>query len=76
MGTERATIIVAADVLAEREAADRWLKDNQHYLTYRSEDEGCGCCVHIWNVEGPADVIRTLPPEIRGAEGGESCGNV
>lgn len=48
----------------EVRAAERWLADYRAALTFVSDDEGCGCCVRLWRVEGPADVIATLPPDI------------
>ncbi len=49
----------------EVRAAEGWLTEHRAALTFVSDDEGCGCCVHLWRVEGPADVIATLPPSIR-----------
>jgi hypothetical protein len=60
----RATIIVAADAPDEREAAEAWFAKWSSQLQYRSENTGCGCCVDIWDVEGPDEVIAEIPVEI------------
>jgi hypothetical protein len=62
----RATIIVSTDQPSEADAVDAWLAVWGARLAHRSEDLGCGCCVHIWNVEGPAEAIAALPESVRG----------
>ena len=32
-----------------------------------SENEGCGCCVDIWTITGPAEARTELPTELVGA---------
>lgn len=61
----RATIIVALDVGEEVQAAKRWFADWRSMLTHVSENEGCGCCVDIYNVEGPAAAIAAIPSGLR-----------
>jgi len=34
-------------------------------LTFRSENQGCGCCVNMWNVEGPDEALAALPLTIK-----------
>ena len=48
-------------------AGRTWLAANRRDLTHVSENQGCGCCVDIWDVEGPADVLDTLPDSLRSA---------
>jgi hypothetical protein len=60
----RAEICVQTDRPDDVRAAKRWLELHRAELTFVSDDEGCGCCVHTWRVEGPADVVGSLPPEI------------
>lgn len=62
----RATIIANSDVASEVDDATKWLENWREKLAHISEDEGCGCCVHIWNVEGPEEVIRTIPLHLKG----------
>jgi hypothetical protein len=32
-----------------------------------SDNQGCGCCVDIWDVQGPRAALDELPPSMRGA---------
>ncbi len=57
----RASICALVDNAGEVELAEGWLRDNESSLTYVSEMNGCGCCVFMWDIEGPADVVKTLP---------------
>ncbi|WP_299218402.1 hypothetical protein [uncultured Aquimarina sp.] len=41
-----------------------WIHKNKNTLTYISEDEGCGCCVNIFRVEGEIKILETFPKEI------------
>jgi hypothetical protein len=61
----RATIVVSVEAPGEAEAIGAWFAKWGDALRYRSEDTGCGCCVHIWNVDGPGDAIAELPLEVR-----------
>lgn len=63
----RATIIVAVDFPEEMQAAEEWFARWRDSLTYVSENEGCGCCVNIWNVEGPSEAFDALPGAIHGS---------
>ena len=59
-----AQIIVAVDQPTEVTAFKTWLAANESRLTYISDKTGCGCCVDIYDVEGPEEVLRTIPPAI------------
>jgi hypothetical protein len=61
----RATIIADADRLDQLAAADAWLAKWKTHLDYCSPNVGCGCCVEMWEIAGPAEVIETLPAIIR-----------
>ena len=61
----RTTIIASADRLDELAAADAWFARWGRELTYRSEDRGCGCCIEMWDVEGPSEAIEALPSQLR-----------
>lgn len=39
-------------------------------LTCRSENQGCGCWVNVWDVEGPDEALAALPSSIRDSEEG------
>lgn len=64
-GLRRATICVVYDNPAEVRAARAWLDQHRPELSFVSDDEGCGCCVSMWRVEGPAEILDTLPADIR-----------
>jgi hypothetical protein len=64
MSQERATIIVSVGEPGQAEIAEAWFAKWRPQLTYCSENTGCGCCVDIWDVEGPYLAIKELPPEL------------
>lgn len=57
----RATLIVSVDEPREVAAAEAWFARWRPHLRYCSENTGCGCCVHIWDVEAPAGAVADLP---------------
>ena len=61
----RATICVIVNDCGEVEAGRKWLATNRRCLTRVSENRGCGCCVDLWDVEGPREVLATLPDSLR-----------
>lgn len=65
--TIRATIIVGSDRADDVHAADAWLATWRLQLSFVSDNKGCGCCVHIWEIEGPRSVIEQIPTAIRGS---------
>ena len=62
----RATIVVSTDQPREAAAVEAWFAVWGAHLAHRSDDQGCGCCVHIWDVDGPVEAIAALPPAVRG----------
>ncbi len=58
---KRATIIAAVDVQDEVAAVEAWFSRWGAHLTCCSEDYGCGCCIAMWDVEGPAEAIAEIP---------------
>jgi hypothetical protein len=58
---QRRTICVLVDSPDEVQAVDAWLAKWRDKLTYLSPNEGCGCCVDIYRVEGPAEAITEIP---------------
>lgn len=61
----KATILASTDEPEEVAAARAFLEQWRGQLHFVSEDQGCGCCVHIWEVEGPAEVVARIPARIR-----------
>jgi hypothetical protein len=57
----RAQIVVCVDQPDEVRAVVAWFDRWRDGLTAVSENSGCGCCVDIWDVEGPAGVLAELP---------------
>ena len=60
----RITIIVETDQPDEVAAVDAWFARWSGRLGTVSENLGCGCCVDIWDVDAPLDVLRELPPHV------------
>jgi hypothetical protein len=61
----RETILAIVDDPGAIETAETWLRENRDRLAYVSHQGGCGCCVVDWNIEGPREVVETLPNELR-----------
>jgi hypothetical protein len=71
----RASICVLADNPEEGTAFEQWLEEWKDKMSYVSDDFGCGCCVHLYDVEGPEDGVRAIPQSIRcQSEWSESAG--
>ena len=64
MAISRATLIATADDPESRVASRNWLEKHQDALTFVSDNLGCGCCVDIWNVEGNAGVVASIPTDL------------
>ena len=60
----RESICVIVDDPASVKAADEWLKANRSRLDYLSENLGCGCCVALYDLEGPKEILHTIPPQL------------
>jgi hypothetical protein len=58
--TKRAGICVNVDGPEEVRGVEEWFKQWRSALSHLSENEGCGCCVNIWYVEGPEEAIRDI----------------
>ena len=48
----------------EQAAVDAWLERWRPRLPFVSDNEGCGCCVDIYNVEAPPEALAELPPAV------------
>lgn len=60
----RATIIASVDDPAEVAGVEAWFARWRPHLTYCSDDTGCGCCIQIWDVEGPPEAIAEVPESV------------
>jgi hypothetical protein len=63
----RATIIVAVESREEVAAAKAWFARWKADLSYCSDVQGCGCCVEMWDVDGPKGAIAEIPYMLRAA---------
>jgi len=61
----RATISIAVDEPAQVRAGEEWLTANHSRLSFISENYGCGCCVDLYDMEGPDDLLATIPDLLR-----------
>jgi hypothetical protein len=61
----RTSILAAVDNVGEVDQAEAWLERNRAALSYVSEMNGCGCCIHAWEIAGPRHVLDTLPSHLR-----------
>lgn len=64
-GIVRADICVDVERPDELQAVESWFAQWRERLAYISDDTGCGCCVHIWTVDGPEEAIRAIPAASR-----------
>ncbi|QTD44455.1 hypothetical protein [Ottowia testudinis] len=59
-GVAKATVCVTIDNEREIAAVNAWF--NRWGPRIRCGDnQGCGCCVDIWDVEAPPEALRDLP---------------
>ena len=56
-----ATIIYEPD---DRDAAEAWFDRWGPALTSVSDNLGCGCCVDVFEVEGPPEAFAALPASV------------
>jgi len=59
----RVQIIVEVDKPNEVEAMESWFARWSSRLAHQPENQGCGCCVDIWEIEAPAEAIAELPAQ-------------
>ena len=60
----RATVPVTLDNEAEILAINRWFRRWGPRL-HCSDNQGCGCCVDVWQVEAPLEAFDDLPATMR-----------
>jgi hypothetical protein len=61
----RATIVVDVEQAEELGAVEAWFARWEGQVHSRSEDRGCGCCIHMWDVDAPHAAIGELPDAVR-----------
>jgi hypothetical protein len=57
----RATVCFRTESIEEKVEFTTWLTAWKKTLTFISSDHGCGCCIHLFDLEGPADAIDAIP---------------
>jgi len=62
---QRASICIATDFPEEEAAFETWAAQWREKMTFFSDDYGCGCCVHLYDVEGPKEGIDAIPEKLR-----------
>ena len=62
---QRASVCVSSDSPEEEVAFAAWLERWKEKMSFISEDYGCGCCVHQFDLEGPSEAVAALPEKIR-----------
>jgi hypothetical protein len=63
--TRRATLLVDVEEPATVAEAEAWLEAMRDELSFISDQKGCGCCILMWDIEGSAELIDTLPEKLR-----------
>jgi hypothetical protein len=58
----KAQIVVDVDQPDQVQAVDAWFAKWQSQLAYVYT--GRGCCVNMWDVEGPIEALRELPESV------------
>ena len=60
----KATIIIDVGCPEEVEVLERWLETWEPHLDSLSQNLGCGCCVHEFNVEASQEALAELPEHL------------
>jgi hypothetical protein len=60
----RATVCLWADSLEEKVDFTTWLNAWKKRMAFVSQDYGCGCCIHLFDLEGPREAIDAIPKEL------------
>ncbi len=60
MKLEQATVSVTVDNEAEVLAINKWFQRWGKTLRC-SDNQGCGCCLDMWEVEAPSEALDDLP---------------
>ena len=60
----RATVCLWSASLEEKVDFTLWLNVWKKKMTFVSADYGCGCCIHLFDLEGPKEAIDALPPQL------------
>ena len=53
-------MMARVDIPSEVVDAEAWIARSRESLTSIAES-GCGCCVRAWQIEGPQELVDTIP---------------
>ena len=59
----KASICVDAKT-AEQQLVNEWIKKWRGKIRYLSNNEGCGCCIDLYQVDAPSEVLNELPAKV------------
>lgn len=62
---QRASLSISEDSESEKSDFEAWSTRWKDKMTIFSDDYGCGCCVHLYDVEGPEEAIEAIPQALR-----------
>ncbi|MFE1743936.1 hypothetical protein [Coleofasciculus sp. H7-2] len=48
----------------EQQLVKEWIKKWKGKIRYLSPNEGCGCCVDLYHVDAPSEVLHELPAQV------------
>ena len=60
----RATVCLWADSIEEKVEFSAWERNWRRKMSFVSHDYGCGCCIHLFDLEGPKEAIDALPQDL------------
>ena len=60
----RATVCLWVESIEQKVEYTAWLTAWKKKMTYVSNDYGCGCCFHLFDVEGPKAAIDAIPKDL------------
>jgi hypothetical protein len=60
----RATVCLWSDSIEEKVEFTAWQTAWKRKMKYVSQDYGCGCCIHLFDLEGPKEAIAAIPQDL------------
>lgn len=60
----RATVCLWSESMEEKVEFTAWSHVWRKKMSLVSQDYGCGCCIHLFDLEGPKEAIDALPQEL------------
>ncbi|MCP4105519.1 MAG: hypothetical protein GY749_08285 [Desulfobacteraceae bacterium] len=60
---KKCTIIVDADDNIGKKFVKEWFRKNEKGIEFKSENEGCGCCVDLYCIKAEDDLTDKIPEQ-------------